>query len=117
MEFFDSAYLYHIRSCAAYSCAAGIQEVCKVYYVRLARSVVYNRNAVAYCRSYHQIGGCPDGHSVEEDICPADSVRSVYFNISAFVGYGSAERFKALYMLIYRTWTEIASARKSHFGI
>ena len=111
-------YFYSVRSRSRNRRTAEIQEVCKVDYVRFSCGVFYNGDTVCRCRGNHCVYGSADRHTVKKYISAAKHAffGSCLYKIRSH-NYICVKRLKSLYVLIYRSYAEIASAGISYRGV
>ena len=110
MQLLYAAYLDGIGARAGNTCAAGVEEVCNIYYMRLSCRVLDDGKSVALCSGENNIYRSADGGDIKIYIAAAESAERICLDIAALDIDGRAECFKAPDMLIYRANAEIAPA-------
>ena len=113
MECFHSADLDHIGSGSADIRSHTVQKVRHIHDMRLFRHIFHDRHTVCHCRSHHHVDRRADTDHVKIQMCAAKlfRLRNDLSMLDIHIGTQCAESFQ---MLVDRTASDIASARKRH---
>ena len=114
-----SAYTFdldHIRTCASDISSHAVQEVGNIYYMRLFCHIFKNRHTLCHRSCHHHIDRSSYADNVKINMASHKSVR-IGKNLSVLNLHFRSKGTESLQMLIDRSASDIAPARKCHFRV